>query len=174
MLSSLTKYITYICKEYNSFQDSKLKFYFFLSATWPSHGKCWATVKGEASNMMLITLFASYSTWSHQELHIKVGPLSLAEQVVWFELGSFQFWMKCLDPICHSFLIISDFKTYQIMLFRQLNFGALSINRYFTFIKKEKLQFFLICSFYCCLVKDDWALKVDLQFAVSELPSHKN
>ena len=31
---------------------------------------------------------------------------------------------------------------------------------YFMFIAKEKLHFSLICSFYCCLVKGGWALKV--------------
>ena len=28
------------------------------------------------------------------------------------------------------------------------------------FITKEKLHFSLICSFYCCLMKKGWALKV--------------
>ena len=33
-------------------------------------------------------------------------------------------------------------------------------NSYFMFIVKEKLHFSLICIFYCCLVKEGWALKV--------------
>ena len=36
----------------------------------------------------------------------------------------------------------------------------------FTFITKEKLNFSLICSFYCCLVKKGWALKVASQFTI--------
>ena len=42
------------------------------------------------------------------------------------------------------------------MLFRQLNFGLLSFYSYFTFIKKEKLYFSVICSFWCCLMKENW------------------
>ena len=44
---------------------------------------------------------------------------------------------------------------------------------YFTFIGKEKIHFSLICSFYCCLVKEAWALKVAYQFAVRRLVAYK-
>ena len=33
-------------------------------------------------------------------------------------------------------------------------------------ITQEKLHFSLICSFYCCLVKEGWVLKVVHQFAI--------
>ena len=36
----------------------------------------------------------------------------------------------------------------------------LLFNSYFMFIAKGKLYFSLICSFYCCLVKRGWGLKV--------------
>ena len=41
------------------------------------------------------------------------------------------------------------------------------------FITKEKLRFSLICSFYCCLVKKDWTLKVALQFVIRGLVTYK-
>ena len=41
------------------------------------------------------------------------------------------------------------------------------------FIKKEKLHFSLTCSFYCCLVKETWALKVAEEFAVWGLVAFK-
>ena len=44
---------------------------------------------------------------------------------------------------------------------------------YFTFIAKEKLHFLSICSFYCCLVKGGWALKVAYQFAMWVLVAYK-
>ena len=42
------------------------------------------------------------------------------------------------------------------MLLRKLNFGLLSFYSYFTFIKNEKLHFSVICSFWCCLMKENW------------------
>ena len=56
--------------------------------------------------------------------------------------------------------MISDFKIFPVMLLKQLNFRVLSVIDYFTFIAKEKLYFSLMCSFYCCLLKDGLALKV--------------
>ena len=56
--------------------------------------------------------------------------------------------------------MISDFKIFPVMLLKQLNFRVLSVISYFTFIAKEKLYFSLMCSFYCCLLKDGLALKV--------------
>ena len=40
------------------------------------------------------------------------------------------------------------------------------------FIAKEKLHFF-ICSFYCCLVKEGWALKIAWQLATRGLVAYK-
>ena len=41
------------------------------------------------------------------------------------------------------------------------------------FIKKKKRRFSLICSFYRCLVKEGWALKVTYQFAIQEVVAYK-
>ena len=41
------------------------------------------------------------------------------------------------------------------------------------FIKKKKRLFSLICSFYRCLVKEGWALKVTYQFAIQEVVAYK-
>ena len=57
-----------------------------------------------------------------------------------------------------SIFIISDFKIFPIILWGQLNFGVLLVQRCFRFIAKEKLHFSLISSFYCCLVKGGWVL----------------
>ena len=46
------------------------------------------------------------------------------------------------------------------MLLGQLNFGVLLFTSHFAFVTKEKHHFSLICSFYCCLVKEGGALKV--------------
>ena len=52
-----------------------------------------------------------------------------------------------------SIFMICDFKIFLIMLLRQLSFGILSVNSFFTFITKEILHFSLIFSFYYCLVR---------------------
>ena len=57
-----------------------------------------------------------------------------------------------------SIFIINDFKIFPIILWGQLNFGVLLVQRCFRFIPKEKLHFSLISSFYCCLVKGGWTL----------------
>ena len=44
---------------------------------------------------------------------------------------------------------------------------------YFTFIGKEKIHFSLTYSFYCCLVKEAWVLKVAQQFAIRGLVAYK-
>ena len=38
----------------------------------------------------------------HREPRNEVGSLSLAERLVGFELGTFQFLLQCLNPIDHS------------------------------------------------------------------------
>ena len=40
-------------------------------------------------------------------------------------------------------------------------------------ITKKKLHFSLICSFYFCLVKGGWAMKVAKQFAIQGLIAYK-
>ena len=51
--------------------------------------------------------------------------------------------------------------------------GYCRLNIYFTFFIKEKLHFSLICNFGCCLVKEVWALKVALQFAIRGIVAYK-
>ena len=46
-------------------------------------------------------------------------------------------------------------------------------NSYFAFITKVKLHFSIICSFYCCLEKEGWALKVAYQIAIPGLAAYK-
>ena len=67
----------------------------------------------------------------------------------------------------------SDFKIFPVMLSRQPNFVYFCyylllvyfgvFNSYFTFITKEKFNFYLTCSFYYSLVKEGWALKIVMQ-----------
>ena len=60
------------------------------------------------------------------------------------------------------------------MLLRQLwQLVHCRFNSYFRFITKEKPHFSLIYSFYCCLVKEGWALKVASQFAIQGLVAYK-
>ena len=49
----------------------------------------------------------------------------------------------------------------------------LLFDSYFMFIAKGKLYFSLICSFYCCLVKRSWGLKVAWQFSMRGLFVYK-
>ena len=44
---------------------------------------------------------------------------------------------------------------------------------YFTLITKKKLHFSLTCSFYYCLMRRRWALKVAWQFAIRGLFAYK-
>ena len=60
--------------------------------------------------------------------------------------------------------MISDCKTFPILLLIQLNFVHCQFNSYFSFIAKEKLYFSLICSFYCCLVKESLPMNFAWQF----------
>ena len=46
-------------------------------------------------------------------------------------------------------------------------------NSYFTLIKKKKLHFSFICSFFCRLVKKSWALKVVEQFSIRGLVAYE-
>ena len=42
------------------------------------------------------------------------------------------------------------------------------------FVTKEKFHFSLICSCYCCLVEEGWALKVAWQFAIQKIVAYKS
>ena len=72
-----------------------------------------------------------------------------------------------------SIFMISDYKIFSIMLLRELNLGVCCFNSYFTFITKGKLHFSLIYRFYCCLVKEGWALEIAYQFVIRELVAYK-
>ena len=61
---------------------------------------------------------------------------------------------------------------FPTLFLRQLNCGVLSVSC-FTFLAKEKLSFFLIYSFCCCLVKGGRALKVVKQLAMRGLVVYK-
>ena len=69
--------------------------------------------------------------------------------------------------------MVSDVKIFPIMLLRQLNFGALSVQQLSYVYYKGKTPLFFINSFYCCLVKEVRALKVAQQFAVRGLVAYK-
>ena len=63
----------------------------FFSAVWLSHGQLWVILKGTATNLMLITTFVQFWPKDHREPSNRVGSLSLAERLLGFELGTFQF-----------------------------------------------------------------------------------
>ena len=67
--------------------------------------------------------------------------------------------------------LFSDFKIFPILLLRQLIVVYCWFNSYFTFIAEAKLHFSLVCSFYCCFVKNGWALKAAKDFVIWELQS---
>ena len=46
-------------------------------------------------------------------------------------------------------------------------------NNFFYVYCKGKTPLFFICSFYCCLVKEGWILKVDQQFSIRGLVAYK-
>ena len=54
---------------------------------------------------MLITVFVQVQPKGHQEPQNEVGSPSLAEHLVGFELGTFRFWLQCLNPLGHTPLI---------------------------------------------------------------------
>ena len=66
----------------------------------------------------------------------------------------------------------SDFEIFPIMLLRELKFCVLSVSQIFC-VYCERKRFFLICSFYCWLIKEGWALKVAQQFAIRGLVAYK-
>ena len=45
-------------------------------------------------------------------------------------------------------------------------YWLINFNNFFYVYCKGKTSLFFICSFYCCLVKEGWTLKVVQQFAI--------
>ena len=68
----------------------------------------------------------------------------------------------------------TGFKIFSKMLLRLLSFGVLSVYQLFYVYCKGKIQPFLICSFYFCLVKGGSALKVAKQFGIRGLVAYIN
>ena len=71
--------------------DNIFNFYFFnsyLAVPQPTLGYFWGN---SLTNLMLITAFVQFRPEGHQEPCSKVGFLSPAELLVWFELGTYQF-----------------------------------------------------------------------------------
>ena len=52
-----------------------------------------------STHSMLITAFSNFWPKDHQGHRNKVGFISPANHLVGFELGTFHFWLKCLNPL---------------------------------------------------------------------------
>ena len=91
----------------------------------------------------------------------KVTPLFLTNPPLKIKaLSSPRFWKRGGGGVHTMYLwpVILNFSQYcsrgcWILVYCRFN-------SYFTFISKEKLHFLLTCSFYCYLLKGNWALKV--------------
>ena len=91
------------------------------------------------------------------------------------------YWLDQVTYVCEkcnnfqvpkSIIMISDFKISPIMLLRYWILMHCWFNNFFCVHCKGKPHFF-ICSLYCCLVKEDWTLKVVQQFAIPGLVAYK-
>ena len=88
-------------KKFNLDDSSIYLFLFncYLAVLWPTLGHS----QGDSlANPMLITAFVQVQPEGHQEPRNKVGSLSPAECLVGFEQGTFQFWLRHLNPLAHS------------------------------------------------------------------------
>ena len=75
------------------------------------------------------------------------------------------------DP--KSIFKITNFKIFPIMLLRYWILVHCRLNNSFYVYCKGKTPLFFICSFYCCLVKEGWTLKVVQQFFIQSLVAYK-
>ena len=72
----------------------------YLATPWSSLGYCWGS---SLTNSMPITAFGYwYQPEGHWEPHNKIGFQCPVKYLMGFKLGSFQFWMWCLNPLGHS------------------------------------------------------------------------
>ena len=79
----------------------------FLTAIWLTHNQLWATGKGGSlTNLILITVFDLLWPKGHWEPCNQVGSQSMTEHLVGIELGAFQFWMKCLNPLEYQAILL--------------------------------------------------------------------
>ena len=69
--------------------------------------------------------------------------------------------------------MITDFKIFPIMLLRYWILVHCRFNNFYCVNCKGKTPLFFICSFYCCLVKEGWTLKVVRQFSIRGLVDYK-
>ena len=72
----------------------------YLAAPQPTLGHYWG---GSLTHLMLITCVLHIRPKSHQESCSEVGSLSPAKYLVGFELGTFWFWLQCLNPLGCSY-----------------------------------------------------------------------
>ena len=71
----------------------------YLAAPWPTLGHY---REGGLTHPMLIKCALHICPEGHLEPRNKVESLSLAECLAGFKLGTFQFWLQCLNPLGHS------------------------------------------------------------------------
>ena len=70
----------------------KFYHYYLLTAIWLFHGQLWTIFKGTASLFQWLSLcFLQFQSKGHQKPHRKAGSILLAEHLVGFEPGTFQF-----------------------------------------------------------------------------------
>ena len=72
-----------------------------------------------------------------------------------------------------NLFMITDFKISLIMLLRYWILMHCRFSNIFYVYCKGKTPLFFICSFYCCLVKEGWTLKVVRQFSIRGLVDYK-
>ena len=107
------------------------------------------------SHSMLITAFAHIQPKGHQKPHNEVGSLSLAECLLMFEPGTFQFCLQCLNPLGRSPLLTYFFRLIDCHHHIHLNlcFPELFVLEKHSPVFRSLLTFlyfrsFLITSFY--------------------------
>ena len=61
------------------------------------------------TDLMLITAFWRFSPKGHSESHSNVGSPSLAKHLIKFELGTFWFYSKRLNPQVYALLLLQQF-----------------------------------------------------------------
>ena len=81
--------------------DILVQFFFFLSATWLTHGQLFGQSRGDIfTHPILIIVYANFRPKS-QPCN-EVGSLIPDGRLVGFEVGTFRFLLQCLNPLGHS------------------------------------------------------------------------
>ena len=81
------------------YRDVLTKSNCFLAAPWPTLCRYWG---GSLTHPMLVTAFSHIWSEVHKEPRNKVGSQRLGECLVWFEPGTFWFWLQRLNTLGHS------------------------------------------------------------------------